>query len=168
MKSSAVFAITDEVEDPADRPRRLSWELHPTPTLDPMIGGLSSAAFAQPGMPTWLNATISKLEELLGLASGWDGHDGSAANPDIVNFTIHFLLETLDPAAPAPNIVPLSSGGVQLEWHDHYVDLEIEIEAPNRLFASFENYDQPNQSFERPFGVDYTQLAKAMKSIASR
>jgi len=38
---------------------------------------------------------------------------------------VEFLLRVALPHVPPPAIVPLSDGGIQLEWHEGGVDLEI-------------------------------------------
>jgi len=36
----------------------------------------------------------------------------------------------MKPATPLPQVVPSSDGGVQLEWHEKGIDLELHIRAP--------------------------------------
>ena len=54
-------------------------------------------------------------------------------------FALSVLESILQPKTPAPQVIPLSNGGLQFEWHENGVDLEIEISAPYKLFASYEN-----------------------------
>ncbi len=79
------------------------------------------------------------MNELMRLPLGWDGHDGRPVDFDVADFAVQFLLQTLEPNGPAPLVVPTSYGGLQLEWHEQEIDLEIEVEAPNRIFVSFED-----------------------------
>jgi hypothetical protein len=48
-------------------------------------------------------------------------------------------LSVLDSGTPKPSVVPTSRGGIQLEWHRAGVDLEIEIESPDRVNVFFED-----------------------------
>ena len=48
------------------------------------------------------------------------------------------MLPNVAPAtAPAPSIVPLGHGGVQLLWHNAVADLEVEVVRPNEVVAYF-------------------------------
>ena len=49
---------------------------------------------------------------------------------DIVNFAATLLEQVCSPTTPAPEVIPLSSGGLQLEWHTQAADIEIKIIAP--------------------------------------
>jgi hypothetical protein len=71
--------------------------------------------------------------ELCRLPHGWDGHDGKPANPDTVVFAANIIAGLMRPRVPMPSVMPLSYGGVQIEWHRNNWDVEIEIIAPNRM-----------------------------------
>lgn len=88
-------------------------------------------------MPIFRDATPKQMREvqiktapLLKLNAGWDGHDGKEISHDSMRFMWH-ILEVIflsHPQLRAPQIVPLSYGGVQAEWHTENADLEIEVE----------------------------------------
>jgi hypothetical protein len=66
------------------------------------------------------------------------------------------LVEVMDNDAPAPSVVPLSDGGVQLEWHRRGRNLEIEFpadEAPGFYYyedgSEFESEGQVSRSYDR-------------------
>jgi hypothetical protein len=60
------------------------------------------------------------LAKLRQLKPGWDSYGGKAPTREALH-----VAETV--ALWAPQVVPMSHGGVQLEWHVNGVDLEIEI-----------------------------------------
>lgn len=130
-------------------------------------GGLTTSAFSVNRFPSWLLSTFDRIRELVVLPTGWDGHDGRPVDIDVAAFAIQFLLQTLEPDGPAPQVVPLSYGGIQLEWHEQGIDLEVEVEAPNRIFVSFEDQIS-GEEFERGFSTDYTEVSRIMGILASR
>ena len=108
-----------------------------------------------------------KLSDLINLPEGWDGHLGRPVDFDVAKFAVKFLASTLDSESPAPQIVPLSYGGLQLEWHERDIDLEIEIEIPNRLFVSFTDH-RGDEEFEREFSADYSEVTRVLRILSTR
>lgn len=77
------------------------------------------------GTARWLPAVIDHMNKLLRLRPGWDSY---AAKPPSATFmleALRFLLRVMADNTQAPTIVPLSEGGVQLEWHRAGVDVEV-------------------------------------------
>lgn len=132
-----------------------------------LSGGATTSAFGVNRFPNWLLSVCNRLNELVRLPLGWDGHDGRPVELDVAVFAAQFLLQTLEPDGPAPLVVPLSYGGVQLEWHENGIDLEIEVEAANRIFVSFEDRET-GEEFEKGFSTNYTEVARIMRILASR
>ncbi len=135
--------------------------------FEPPSGRLTTSAFGINRTPIWLVSTYDRISELVRLPLGWDGHDGRPVNFDVAAFAVQFLLQTLEPDGPAPLVVPLSYGGLQLEWHERGIDLEIEVEAPNRIFVSFEDRET-SEEFEQEFSTDYTEVTRIMRILALR
>lgn len=125
---------------------------------------LTGSVFGTGRLPRWLAPARDRVSEIVQLPWGWDGHDGCPVKIDIAKFAIRFLLQVLAPESPAPQIVPLSGGGIQLEWHQNGVDLEIEIDAPNQVFVSFEDLES-GMEFERSFSTDYGDLAPILRRL---
>ena len=69
-------------------------------------------------------SVLRKLWSLMRLEPGWDSYDARSISPDAVRTAIAFLVQSASRARPS--IVPTSKGGIQLEWHDGLVDVEIE------------------------------------------
>jgi hypothetical protein len=95
-------------------------------------GSANAAALSDPlesAVPAWLNPTIQSFEDLLQLPPNWDGYGAAQIQELIVDTAYRLLREVMDNDAPTPSVVPLSDGGVQLEWHRHGRNLEIEFPA---------------------------------------
>jgi hypothetical protein len=87
--------------------------------------------------PRWYRPAVARLKELLALEPGWDGHGGASLRPDVARYCVQLMGRVLNSDTPPPQIVPLSHGGVQLEWHLRDVDLEIEIKSPSSVSFLF-------------------------------
>lgn len=83
--------------------------------------------FDQP-LPTWFDSVMQGFADLTTLEPNWDSYHGKAIDMSTINRAMALLDVLLGPASPAPSIVPLSSGGLQAEWHRHQQDLEIVFE----------------------------------------
>jgi len=93
-------------------------------------GSTNAAAFTlEPALPAWLNPTIQSLRDLYQLPRNWDGYGAVQVQEQIVQQALMVLVEVMDNDVPAPSVVPLSDGGIQLEWHRRGRNLEIEFSA---------------------------------------
>jgi len=91
-------------------------------------------------VPAWLTATVQSLIDLLRLPQNWDGYGAVQIPEQIAQEVLMVLGEVMDNDAPAPSVVPLSDGGIQVEWHRRARNLEIEFpagEAP--VFCYYED-----------------------------
>jgi hypothetical protein len=68
--------------------------------------------------------------ELLELPPGWNSYNAKPITKENVNFAFSLLARTMRADTPAPNVVPMVRGGVQLEWHTRGINLEISIYSP--------------------------------------
>lgn len=121
-------------------------------------GSGASSAFGLRDEPNWLEPTMRRFRELLQLGNNWDTQGSAAIPPRIVTAALNFLSDILYRTTAAPQIVPLSNGSLQLEWHENGVDLEIEIFGPTEISVFFEDHDYPERSFENDLSVDYSAL----------
>lgn len=77
---------------------------------------------------TWQLEPVKRLLECLSLKENWDSYGGRPPLLQPVLKAIEFLDMIPYDNPPRPRIVPLSSGGIQLEWS--YSGRELEIEFP--------------------------------------
>jgi hypothetical protein len=78
-----------------------------------------------PDASPWYRAALDRISSLTALAVGWNGYDAREVQADMAIDAAKFLTEVAFPGIAAPSIVPLSDGGVQVEWHRGGVDIEI-------------------------------------------
>ncbi len=77
--------------------------------------------------PEWARSAVKDLLELLNLRPGWDSYGGRPIDVKAVDKAVSLLIELMNDDSPAPAVVPTPMGGVQLEWHQRGIDLEIEV-----------------------------------------
>jgi hypothetical protein len=81
----------------------------------------------------WLNQTIIGLVRLLWLPKDWSSDNPERINPRVIEKILALLLTILEPDSPPPVVVPTTRGGVQVEWHQNGIDLEIEAFNSSKL-----------------------------------
>lgn len=79
-------------------------------------------------LPKWFDPLMQGLADLLTLPANWDTYGALPIELSVVNQASQLMSEILELEDPAPWVVPMSNGGIQLEWHENGADLEIEIE----------------------------------------
>lgn len=84
-----------------------------------------------------LMPVIQRAIELTMLPRGWNSYDASPVSETALHRTLEFLLEYVTSGVDRPAVVPTARGGLQLEWHDNGVDVEVEMtpEGPVTFFA---------------------------------
>lgn len=79
-------------------------------------------------------ALDARLDQVAALGPDWDGHGAPPINPAVPRAVRDWGQAMPGWAfAPAPAVVPLSSGGLQLEWHVGPRILELEFESPETI-----------------------------------
>jgi hypothetical protein len=112
--------------------------------------------------PSRLIGVAAKLNAFLALPPGWNSYDASPIREESVETAWALLSCVLGPQMPLPYVVPLPSGGVQLEWHTERLDLEIEIESPDRMAVYYQLGDEEH---ECEVTVDLTPIVEAMELL---
>lgn len=78
--------------------------------------------------PQWLVNVVERTQQLLALPGGWDTYGSERVTYDRASEALVFLLNLPPEFASRAAIMPLSTGGVQLEWHQGNRDLELTFE----------------------------------------
>jgi hypothetical protein len=111
----------------------------------------------------WLKDALDRISALTALADGWDSYGGRAVDATIVMDTVKFLMKVSYPSIPRPSIVPLATGGLQVEWHRGGVDLEVAFcdEDPGALVSDRESGDVR----EMPTSEAATEVTRLLKRL---
>lgn len=92
--------------------------------------GAFSARIIQNQGHFWRENVVKCLEELVKLESGWDGYNATPVSFENAYFALR-MLETICPSdTPNPQIVPGTSGDLQIEWHTESTDIELHVRGP--------------------------------------
>ena len=83
--------------------------------------------------PRWFDSLAGGLVEVLTLPSNWDLNDGKSIDLDVVSAALALAPKMLGPESQPPWVVPMSGGGIQLEWHLGGAGLEIEIDTSHAI-----------------------------------
>ena len=77
-----------------------------------------------------LKELVRRMEAVLKLKADWDTYSAppiNRATTDAAFFSM-LALASRCPDSPPPQVVPTSAGGIQLEWHEKGVHLELEFQ----------------------------------------
>lgn len=87
-------------------------------------------------LPSWYHDLEKKFEELTTLQFGWDGYRGRPVSEDNANLAEKIIKQFCLKTSKAPQLVPVSDGTLQIEWHFNNYDLEIHISTLNNIVAT--------------------------------
>lgn len=76
------------------------------------------------------------------LQVGWDSYGGAMISRAVLLAVKQWLRAVATIDTVPPSVVPLGSGGVQVEWHDRGRDLEVAIETPGVFEVCYSSPDR--------------------------
>lgn len=97
--------------------------------------GVFNKRVMQTSAHEWQETIFSRLEEVVRLPINWDGYGGTPVGFGTAHFTMSMLHSACPVGSPAPQIVPGSDGGLQVEWHSLEYDIELHVHAPFKVSA---------------------------------
>jgi hypothetical protein len=145
----------DLTEGMADAPHRQVFVWSWTGLLAPL-----------PRIETLADRSRAAIDELTRLEFGWDGYDGGPVLPRVAEHALRLLEAIGAHTQMVPDVVPLSNGGLQLEWYVGVHEIEVEI-APD--FAT--NLHRERAGDESPIEVpigdprDISQVAAFFREL---
>jgi hypothetical protein len=114
--------------------------------------------------PAWVNPTFTAIIGIHRLADNWDSYGGKKVNRNLIGQSLSVLELIMDGASPAPSIVPLGDGGIQIEWHRKQQDLEITFAADDTPQYFYQN--RATGVEQMGFASDVTNLTQLLRNIA--
>lgn len=103
----------------------------------------------------WREPVIKRLDELVALQPGWDGYEAVPVTFQNAYFAMEMLDACCRGDAPIPQIVPGTSGDLQIEWHLERGDIELHILAPNDVRAWYADENTGFDGEEVPLTNDF-------------
>jgi hypothetical protein len=80
--------------------------------------------------PAWERDALATICRYAELPNGWDSYAGKPLRLDTGMFALQVLSSVMSESTPIPSLIPVASGGVQIEWHRNGLDIELYIAAP--------------------------------------
>jgi hypothetical protein len=118
---------------------------------------------------TWQLEVQNHLLKYVKLQRGWDTYNAQQIGWDTGFFALSILNDFMRPRTPIPQVVPSAAGGVQLEWHQKGVDLELHITGPYQCELWFKDHQTPNQPpISLELTDDYSALRRPFDLLTSR
>jgi hypothetical protein len=130
--------------------------------LEETVGATSRRASSYPNFARafeaeperkWQSEVQQRLLTYAKLPHGWDTYNAPAIGWDAGLFALSVLNDFMRPRTPVPQVVPSTAGGVQLEWHQKGVDLELHITGPYRCELWFKDHRTPDVD---PISIELT------------
>ena len=75
---------------------------------------------------TWQIEPIKKILGVLLLPENWDSYGGQIPTREAAETAIQIIASIVQEDPPRPRVVPLGTGGIQLEWKKGERELEVE------------------------------------------
>lgn len=119
-----------------------------------------------PREAAWKRVVEDRLQKLLEYSDGWDGYDAKPPRRSAIVFAREILASVMTPRLPAPSIVPLSGGGIQLEWHVSGLDIELTIYRPYDAELSVEFSDGREPIEEERLTINFERLGSLLSELA--
>jgi hypothetical protein len=118
---------------------------------------------------SWQVEVQAQLLQYAKMEGGWNSYDAPPITWDAGMFALNVLNDIMRPRTPIPQVVPSSVGGVQLEWHEKGIDLEIRVEGPYRCALWFDDHTRPDEDpLTADLTDDFSALLKPIELLTSR
>jgi hypothetical protein len=117
--------------------------------------------FAVPSMPgpRWLTPTILRAGRLLSLPHNWDLQGAPPIDSTSIQTALDALALFMIETSSLPQWTPTQRSGVQLDWHENGVDLEIAFDpGESDGYAVCSDRNQPSGSWDGPLSKHLAAL----------
>ena len=114
---------------------------------------------------SWEKEIVSALCRLVEQPHGWDSYQGKPLNLDTGMFALKVLSSVMTEGIPLPSVVPIASGGVQFEWHQNGMDIELYVAGPYDCELSVHDHTNNGQLEIISLKSDLSPLAACIKSL---
>ena len=150
-----------EAEVPAGRP------LPARPGAGETMGFSRLRGYEDSFCPNWHRDALSKVISLVELPENWDGYGSEPLRHDTAMFALQVLSAVMQPRTPMPEIVP-SAGGVQFEWHERGIDLELHVTAPYEWEIWFEDLRGEHEAVSDELTSNFSSARAAVSVLTKR
>jgi hypothetical protein len=125
-------------------------------------------SFDTPPDCKWQIEVQTRILELLKLPKGWDSYGAPPVGWDAGMFALSVLQDVMRNRTPVPQVVPSAAGGVQLEWHQKGIDLELHVTAPYQCELWFQDHNSIDPPVSMELTDDYSALLRPIELLTIR
>jgi hypothetical protein len=118
-------------------------------------------------VPAWVSQTVEYMSKLFALPDNWDADGARRIAPSAAMSALRLVLAAAATGAPPPSLVPTVEGGLQVEWHTHGIDLEIETLGSDRFAVLYED-QQTGADWEAEAGLGSPAVTLPLTELARR
>lgn len=111
----------------------------------------------------WRSSVGRRLGELVSLPTGWDGYVGLPVDFLTAHFAMSMLESICVDSTEPPQIVPGTSGDLQVEWHTLEGDVELHVLAPNKVHGWYSKVGDGEEEIN--LTNDFRQVARWVMNI---
>ena len=110
--------------------------------------------------PKWAGPNLLNACQVLSLPDNWDQQGAPPVDPAIVTRAMNSLATFLSDDAAIAQWTPTRLAGVQLDWHEKGVDLELSFEPGEKDgYAVFNDYANPGGEWDGPISAHVEKLS---------
>lgn len=132
---------------------------HPTYMFEFQLGTeFYSFSPTDANVGNWLGRAVQGLNRVAGLQADWDSYGALTVSQPTLEVAFAVLAEIMKGHSTLPQIGASVEGGVEFEWHQPGVGLEIGVRAPTMIHAYFYDDDQPDEEWEDDLKLDNISL----------
>ena len=91
------------------------------------IGSVGNRAIPVGNLSEWQVDALKTISSFEAFPAGWDSYASPSIPFDVINLAIDLVRNISIDNMPRPRIVPVSGGGIQLEWEKGSRELELEV-----------------------------------------
>ena len=117
--------------------------------------------------PPWFGGVVERLGQYLSYGENWNGYGEKAITGQAVARTMSLLMNVARDG-PKPAVVPMSDGGIQIEWYYGGTEIEIEVPSDDRELSVYVTrpdgtvLEQPRKSLGDPI---WSQLRTTIAAL---
>jgi hypothetical protein len=115
----------------------------------------------------WQITVLSKILDYTNLEPNWDTYGSPPLKWDAGLFALNVLNQVMLRRTPVPQVVPTPGGGVQVEWHDRQIDIELHVKGPYDCELLVEDKRSGHTQSEE-LSSDFSRLQDAIKILTMR
>jgi hypothetical protein len=119
----------------------------------------------------WEREIPNRINNLMKLPDNWDGYRSPPprddARDDVGAFALTVMKQLMQPETPVPQVVPSAGGGLQLEWHEKEIDLEVNFTAPYECDLWVEDY-RTGICVSKLLTNEFSDLKEAIELLTAR